>query len=152
MAKPKSTAEPSILSRVRLRPLLPEEPPRFDQLLQEPHYLTGGRLHLRPQRQRATKERSPDKAQGLSRPQSVENAPDRGQSRERRRAEAPDKAQGQLPRCNTTPQPGQMKCPCTRLPRLGIRGCIVFRMMHVPARHSKFHNDFLARLALRPAV
>ena len=89
MAKPKSTAEPSILSRVRLRPLLPEEPPRFDQLLQEPHYLTGGRLHLRPQRQsqranraglasqddgggghptleernleRATKERSPDK-------------------------------------------------------------------------------------------
>jgi hypothetical protein len=89
MAKPKSTAEPSILSRVRLRPLLPEERPRFDQLLQEPHYLTGGRLHLRPQRQsqrakraglasqddgggghptpeernleRATKERSPDK-------------------------------------------------------------------------------------------
>jgi hypothetical protein len=51
MAKPKSTAEPSILSRVRLRPLLPEEPPRFDQLLQEPHYLTGGRLHLRPQGQ-----------------------------------------------------------------------------------------------------
>ena len=51
MAKPKSTAEPSILSRVRLLPLLPEEPPRFDQLLQEPHYLTGGRLHLRPQKQ-----------------------------------------------------------------------------------------------------
>ncbi|MGY8800352.1 MAG: hypothetical protein ACKVG4_16455, partial [Longimicrobiales bacterium] len=56
--------------------------------------------------------------QDLSRPQSVENAPDRGARVVNVGAvafnsarEAPDKAQGQHPRCNTTPQAGQMKCP-----------------------------------------
>ena len=44
MPKCKSTVEPAVLARVRLRLLEPEERPRFDQLLEERHYLESSRL------------------------------------------------------------------------------------------------------------
>lgn len=44
MAKPKNQAEPSVLRRISLRLIRAEERPRFDQLLEQRHYLHSARL------------------------------------------------------------------------------------------------------------
>jgi hypothetical protein len=44
MAKPISAAEPGVLRRILVRLVQPEERPRFDQLLEQRHYLHSSRL------------------------------------------------------------------------------------------------------------